>query len=220
MLHAFDTRGTYLVSWKFTQNAYSWGNGIFMPFFLTESDFFVNAYHMPHCALVHYWCRLFSGTRNTLYLHWTCVVVVGCLHYAFEIALLAYAGDMWFHQALDMGTDWDVFSISSLWISSFTTMGHFSFRSFTVTNNIWWHESYECYSYHQMMFAWSIGWCHLFALTTNFVLLSLYHGSVCSMRVTLLPRGWRQKVFRNVSIYQPDYVTPRPRRENTSKSPA
>jgi hypothetical protein len=53
------------------------------------------------------------------------------------------------------GADWDMFSISSLWISSFTTMDHLSFPSFTVTNNIWWHESYECDTYHQILFAWS-----------------------------------------------------------------
>jgi hypothetical protein len=50
------------------------------------------------------------------------------------------------------GADWDVFSIGSLWISSFTTMGHLSFPSFTVTSSIWWHESYECDSYYKVLF--------------------------------------------------------------------
>jgi hypothetical protein len=66
--------------------------------FLAEFNFVVNAFHKPHCDLVHYWwSRLFNGTRNTLYLHWACVVVVDCLHYTFKIALLAFADDMWSH---------------------------------------------------------------------------------------------------------------------------
>jgi len=44
---------------------------------LAESNFFVNAFHMHHCARVQYWwSRLFNDTRNTLYLLWVCVVVV------------------------------------------------------------------------------------------------------------------------------------------------
>lgn len=193
----------------FIQNVYWWESGIFMPF-LQNLVSFVNSFRKPHCALVRYWwSRLLNGTRNTLYLDWACLtrLKLPCWH------TLAKCGFIKLLIMVSTRADWDVLIISSLWISTFTTTGHLSFPSFTVTNNIWWHEFIRVWFLSPNIVC-VFGKVDVICprLLRSVSCLPCFMDHFVLKELTILPRGCRQKVFRNVSTISQTTWRPVPER--------
>lgn len=170
---------------------------------LAQQSLFVNAFLILRCARVHYWwTHLFTSAL------WSQVACITRLKLPSWPAL-PKRGFMKHLLMRNTSADWDMFTVISPRISSFTIMHHLTFRSFKITYSIWRHESHNCCIIRvtKYWFRDRNASCHLFGLTTALIHPYLYFSSWITV-------SWgRKQKASSKNLYLSTYVMYSPRRE-------